>query len=241
MDIAICEDNSTDCEIITSLLSMYFSDKSMTYKLELYENGTNLIYDFEEGRNFDIVFLDNYLKGQLGINVARKLRSIGYNGKIIFLSASSEFAVDSYDVSASGYLLKPHCYEKLCNVLDSILPDYNASTYLVHNRSNAVRIPYSEILFVESNNTKCILHRSNGESHIIYKKLDDIEKELSDVRFLRSHQSYLVNMDYICRADKHFELTTGDAVMIRQRDIKDIKKRYLEYAEKKISEEPSKQ
>ena len=59
MDIAICEDNSTDCEIITSLLSMYFSDKSMTYKLELYENGTNLIYDFEEGRNFDIVFLDS--------------------------------------------------------------------------------------------------------------------------------------------------------------------------------------
>jgi DNA-binding LytR/AlgR family response regulator len=87
---------------------------------------------------------------------------------------------------------------------------------------------------VESRNNVCILHCSNGREYTIYKKLSEIETQLGDSRFLRCHQSYLVNMSYIAKADKQFELTTGDVVLIRQRNQKEIRSIYQAFASKGI-------
>ena len=56
-----------------------------------------------------------------------------------------------------------------------------------------------------------------------------IEGELGDRRFLRCHQSFLVNMDQVQSADQAFHLSSGDAVPIRQRELKRIRERYLNY------------
>lgn len=69
----------------------------------------------------------------------------------------------------------------------------------------------------------------------MYKRLSEIEQELNDRCFLRCHQSFLVNMDYILRADKEFTLTNGDTVSIRQRSLKMMKKMYLDYLKEKES------
>ena len=116
-------------------------------------------------------------------------------------------------------------------IMDRIVqkPNYE---YTIRMRSQIINIPYSEILYTESCNARCLLHRSNGEIYTIYKKLDTIEEELNDRRFLRCHKSYLVNMDYIQQADKQFLLKTGDIVAIRQRDLKRMRNAYLSYVSK---------
>ncbi len=232
MNIAVCDDNLIDRELIVDLIEYYFSDKSITYNIEQYENGTNLLYEIEDGHLYDIIFLDIFMDKLLGIDVAKKLRDINFNGEIIFLTASSDFAVDSYDVGAGGYILKPIRYDKLKNAMEKVIYSFDTSTYRVRRRSNFVIIPYNEIVYVESNNSKCILHRSNGESYNIYKKLGEIENELNDPCFLRSHQSYLVNMNYIIQAGNQFKLSTGDSVLIRQRQLREIRSVYLKYSEK---------
>ena len=63
MQIAVCDDSALDRKIITSLLSFYFSEKAISYEIFQYENGTDLIYDVEESRWFDVIFLDIYLNG----------------------------------------------------------------------------------------------------------------------------------------------------------------------------------
>lgn len=232
MNIAVCDDNLLDRELIIDLLEYYFSDKSITFNIDRYENGTHLVYEIEDGHLYDIIFLDIFMENLLGIDVAKILRNINFNGEIIFLTATSDFAVDSYDVQAGGYLLKPLCYDKLKNAIDKTIHNFVTSTYRVRRRSNFVLIPYNEIIYIESNNSKCILHRTNGENYNIYKKLGEIEDELNDSRFLRSHQSYLVNMDYIIQAGNQFELSTGESVLIRQRQLREIRSVYLEYSEK---------
>lgn len=232
MNIAICDDNLLSRELIVDLLECYFLNKSISYNIDQYENGSNLIYEIEDGHLYDIIILDIFMGKLLGIEVAKKLRNLKFNGGIIFLTASSDFAVDSYDVNADGYILKPISYDKLKKSIDRIIRKFNTSSYRVRHRSNFLLIPYSEITYVESNNSKCILHRNNGEKYNIYKKLSEIEDELNDSRFLRSHQSYLVNMDYIIEAGNQFLLSTGDSVLIRQRQLKDIRSIYLKYNEK---------
>lgn len=229
MKIAVCDDSTIDQDIIVDLLQRYFSEKSFVYSVALYEEGTALIEDIEDGCVYDILFLDIFLGKQLGIDVARELRRREYKGDIVFLTATADYAVDSYDVNASGYLLKPHSFTKLCAVMDRILDNYDMDIYEIRHRTNLIRVPYNDILYVESDNNKCILHCSNGEEHVIYKKLSVIEQELDDPRFLRCHQSYLVNMHHIQRAEDQFTLFTGDVIMIRRKNLKEIRNKYLQY------------
>lgn len=238
MLIDICDDSSLDRDIIADFLSNYFSEKGIEYRINIYENGSNLIYDIQDGALPDIIFLDIYLEnGEMGIEVARKLRQNNYCGSIVFLTASADFAIDSYDVEASGYLLKPHSYEKLCGVMDRIVKNITVDfkSYNISVRGGIVRIPRKNITYVESNNSKCIVHTSKNEEYTVYKRLSEIEQELNDRCFLRCHQSFLVNMDYILRADKEFTLTNGDTVSIRQRSLKMMKKMYLDYLKEKES------
>lgn len=230
MRIAICDDSAIDRGLIIELLTHYFTEKFIDIESIEYDNGTNLLCDIEEGLWYDIIFLDIYMDILLGIEVAYRLRANGYSSEIIFTTASADFAVDSYDVDAAGYLLKPHCYEKVSQVLNRIMQKFDLSVYPVQQRAATIRIPLHEILYVESKNSKCILHRCNGSTYNIYKRLDDIEAELNSSHFLRCHQSYLVNMDHIQQADKQFVLTSGDIIHIRQRELKAIRQAYLDYA-----------
>lgn len=236
MYIAICDDCSLDREIIIDLLKNYFRYQSIEYAISDYERGSDLIYDIEDGKLFNLIFLDIYMRDELGIDVARKLRDINYKGDIVFLTATSDFAVDSYEVEAKGYLLKPHNYEKICNIMNKITQNIEIRAYNIHQRNGFIRIPFNDILYVESNNSKCIMHSLDGEDYVIYKRLNEIEDELNDSRFLRCHQSYLVNMNYIQKADRQFELTNGDIVCIRQRNLKAIKQEYFNYIGNKTQE-----
>ncbi len=234
MRIAICDDNQIDRDIIKDFLHTYLTEKSIPNTMTEYENGMNLICDIEEGYYYDLVFLDIFMDHILGMDIARRLRSVGYTGKIIFLTSTAEFAVDSYEVEASGYLLKPHDYEKLRSLLDRLIDRTNIGQFQVSVRNTIYSIPFGEIVYVESRNNVCILHRSDGREYTIYKKLSEVGSQLNDSRFLRCHQSYLVNMSYIAKADKQFELTTGDVVLIRQRNQKEIRRAYQEFASKGV-------
>ena len=232
MRIAVCDDSSLDRELFVALLHHYFVNKPISKEIIQYENGVDLLHDVEDDMWFDIVFLDIYMNDLLGIDVAHKLRSLGYRGHIIFLTATADFAVDSYEVEALGYLLKPQSFEKLSQVMDRAIRAMTTNTYLVKNHSKIIRVPYHEILYAESMNSKCIMHCCNDQSYVIYKRLTTIEHELNDKRFLRCHQSYLVNMDHIHQVDSQFTLVTGDTVAIRQRDLKSIRQAVLHYLDK---------
>lgn len=233
MNIAVCDDNPIDRGIITTMLLDYAAQKSVHLELVEYASGLKLLYDIEEGRSFHLIFLDIYMDEILGIDAAHKLRDdIHYEGNIVFLTATSKFAVDSYEVDASGYLVKPLSCEKIFVVMDKIYLSYNVPTYSIRKHSNIIRIPIDEILYIDSDNNKCVIHRKDGTCFSVYKKLDDIQDELPSSHFLRSHQSYLVNMDYIQRADKEFELITGDIISIRQRNLKSIRSAYLDYLDR---------
>ena len=229
MRIAICEDNEIHRDILEHLLNRYFSERPIHFELVPYQYGMNFLDDMEEGAYFDMAFLDIYMEDTMGNQIAHKLRAMGDQGEIVFLTASSDFAIEGYDVDASGYLLKPLDYGKLEMVMDRITRNIAPSTYQIRHRTTVTKLAYHEILYIESNNSKCILHTESGESYTVYKTLNTIEKELGDRRFLRCHQSFLVNMDHIKQIGKQFLLSNGDYVPIRQRGVKAVRQAYIDY------------
>ena len=233
MNIGVCDENLLDREIVSELLKNYFNEKGIGYSIYNYLSGADLIYDIQDGKSIDVIFLDIYIGNELGINIARKLREeINFSGQIVFLTSKVDFAIEGYEVNAIGYLLKPITTEKLYMIMDRVTQKYDVDIYRIKQRKNIITIKFEDIIYVESSNSRCILHSNKG-NYTLYKRLNNIESELRDKRFLRCHQSYLVNMDYIKNADKQFELVNSEFVCIRQRSLKAIRQEYITYLNSK--------
>lgn len=233
LNIGVCDNNLLDREIVSDFLKNYFNEKGISYSIYNYLSGEDLIYDIQDGKSIDMIFLDIYIGNELGINIARKLREeMDFSGQIVFLTSTVDFAIEGYEVDAIGYLLKPIATEKLCMIMDRAIQKYNVDIYRIKQRKNIITIKFEDIIYIESSNSRCILHSNKG-NYTLYKRLNNIESELRDKRFLRCHQSYLVNMDYIKNADKQFELVNSEFVCIRQRSLKAIKQEYVSYLNSK--------
>lgn len=110
-----------------------------------------------------------------------------------------------------------------------VLSDIVENTYAIKNRLQVLHIPREEIMYVESHNSQCILHQAGEKTYTIYKKLSEIEQELTAPCFLRCHQSFLVNMNYVKAVDKDFILTNDDVVLIRKKNLKELRQVYFDY------------
>lgn len=90
-------------------------------------------------------------------------------------------------------------------------------------------VPKDEIVFVESAGRKLLFHISQ-DVYSIYRKLDDAENELDDTDFLRIHQSYLVNMNFIERINSYrLYLRTGKVLSVPKARYPDVKKKYADW------------
>lgn len=119
--IGICDDVSVQLSMVYDIVERYCFEHDVDAKVESFETGEKLIEYVDENGFFDIYILDMILPGIRGIEIGRMLRSKGDNGKIIYLTATSEYAVESYAVNAFFYLLKPISNSSISNILDKAI------------------------------------------------------------------------------------------------------------------------
>ncbi len=231
MRIAICDESREDRLALKTFVTRYFRGAAVPCESILYDNIQMLACDILGGATFDLLIMDVYYSGlPIGMGMAKELRKQGCRSAILFSCVSGAFLLESYDVAAVGYLMKPIRYEKLTDVLGRLAEHLLHTCYLVQQKSRLIYIPINEIMYFESANTKCYIHRAFGETLTIYRQLREVERELDDERFLRCHQSFLVNMHYVAEARDVFVLRDGTEVLIRQKSRKqfhEVLKNYL--------------
>ena len=164
-----------------------------------------------------------------GYDSGKWLRDIGYDGKIIFWTADDSHLQEAFDVGAMQYAVKGKEYGRIYRAIDEILSQMRDETLTFKFRRQINRLKYDEIEYVESQARVCHIFATNNRCFVTTCKLNDLEEKLSDKRFLRCHQSYLVNMDHIQSAGDNFVMDSGDIVQIRQNGSKEIKEKYENY------------
>lgn len=226
VSIVICEDDDKDRENLKAVLEDFFHDKCTFH---LFSSGEELISSLPLP-SMDLVFLDIFMEKMTGIETAHILRERDENAGIVFLTTSSDFAVESYDVDALGYLLKPLDKEKLYRLLDKNFTSKRRERICVNQRREIRYLYHDEIIYAESRGRSIDIHMANGDVICINEKLDVLETSLNNPSFLRTHQSFLVNMDFIEDVEEGaFIVKGGESVLIRTRDAGKIKGAYHKY------------
>ena len=119
LKIAFCDDETQETRRLEALLEEYAADRGQDFAHTSYQSPVELMAEVEKGTRFDIILLDVLMPGENGMAAAREIREYDSNVKIIFLTSSTEFAVESYAVDAWYYQLKPIRREDFFRLMDS--------------------------------------------------------------------------------------------------------------------------
>jgi DNA-binding LytR/AlgR family response regulator len=168
---------------------------------------------FMKSRPVDLVFLDIQMPGISGIEFAR---SIPKTTLVIFTTAFTEYALDSYEVDAIAYLVKPVEPDKFRKAVDkaiayhSLLLDEEKKSLentgddciFVKSDRRYFRVSLKDILFVEGLKDYVIL-QLDGQRIITRMSLKSVQELLPADRFLRINRSYIVNRERIDSFDNN--------------------------------------
>ena len=250
--IAVCDDDIFLLKKITSLIEQFCTEFNREIMYTVFQSPLELLAEFEKGMRWEVLFLDVIMPGGNGINVAREIRQYDHNVKIIFLTESSEFAVESYTVDAFFYYvkpirkeaytvgayyyqLKPISKEKFYGLLNEVAFEYEKAqqcSLILRCKSGITRIDLKKLEYCEVIGRTLVFHLGNGKVLESSGSLDELYSKLTQYNnFLRPHRSFLVNMEYIQNiSGRTIILDSLVEIPIPHGKCSEVKNKYLEYA-----------
>jgi len=160
----------------------------------------------------DLIFLDIEMQE---INGLEFLETLTYKPHVIFTTAYSQYAVDSYDKDAVDYLLKPIKFERFLKAINKIPVKDEFSEYheaeikkdfiYVKSDRQLIKLYYDDIYFIKSLQDYVIFTLEN-QNYVVHHTLKKLETLLPPA-FQRAHYSYIVNLDKVIKLqDNHLHI-----------------------------------
>lgn len=233
--IALCDDDVAVLNEIKGLLNRYRETYHQEMVLEEFQSSLELLSEMEKGLCVDILFLDILMPGEDGISVAREIRQYNDVVKIIFLTSTAEFAVESYTVGAYFYQMKPVREESLFRLLGSVILECEKLKHrsvILRCKSGITRIHLEKLVYCEVIGRTLMFHMEDGNVLESVGSMEELCSRLEPYEnFLHPHRSFLINMEYIQNITyKAITMDNQAEIPVPHGKCTEIKNKYLDYA-----------
>ena len=201
LKIAICDDEKEFCDSAERMLKLYMEEKGVSFQADTFGVPSDLVDMTEKGTIYDIYLLDIYMPGVTGMSIATELRNRDIKSPIIFLTSSTDHALEAFGVDATHYLLKPYTkdsfYVGMDKAMQSIASHKNDSVILkVDNDYRSILV--SKLIYCEAEDKYQRLYLENGERLLVRITGTELYKQLSAFDcFYRCGRAHIVNLNHI--------------------------------------------
>ena len=201
--IAICDDEKEFRDAAEQMLKQYMDDAGVTFKSDSFSISSELVDMTEKGTIYDIYLLDIYMPGVTGMSIATELRNRDIKSPIIFLTSSTDHALEAFGVDATHYLLKPYTkdsfYMGMDKAMQSVASHKNDSVILkVDNEYRSILV--SKLIYCEAEDKYQRLYLENGERLLIRISGMELYKLLSEFdSFYHCGRAHIINLNHISR------------------------------------------
>lgn len=164
-----------------------------------------------ETGNIDLVFTDINMPDSNGLDF---IRSLDNPPMVVFVTAYSEYAVESYKVNALDYLLKPYSSEDFERTADKIYKQWQLIKSQTGNAASAeesvlylkcdykfIRVECEQIRFIEGHNEYLKVHLVSGDPFLTHMTFKQISESLPR-NFIQIHRSFIVNMKHAAAVER---------------------------------------
>ena len=175
--------------------------------------------EFLNREKVDLIFLDINMPDISGMQL---LQTLSPRPLIIFTTAYSQYAVESYDLNAIDYLLKPITFERFLMAITKAAAalsskntpglDEDAAIF-IKSGPQTYRVKVSEILYLEKNGNYITVHLKDGNI-LIRENMGDIFDLVPASDFIRVHKSYVVGIRHISMIEVHQLIVNGEKIPI---------------------------
>ncbi|SIR08989.1 LytR/AlgR family response regulator transcription factor [Pontibacter lucknowensis] len=168
-------------------------------------------YNCLQNEHIDLMFLDIQMPKLTGIDF---LKSLPNPPKVIFTTAYRDYALDSYELNAVDYLLKPIAFDRFLKAMAKVTPaepkgiatpisgiaqtepDYKEAFIYLKADKKMVKVMLADILYIESLKDY-IRVKTDTKEIISYQKISFLEEKLPTDKFLRIHRSFIISLDKV--------------------------------------------
>lgn len=174
----------------------------------------------------DLVFLDISMPGYSGLELLKFFDESQITFKIIFVTAFSEYAINAFELSAVGYILKPVRVDALERALHKVMENNNDLEKLKTLQTNMENpldkkvalntgdgitfLELHDILYLKADGSYTHFYTTNKHRITVAKKISDFERLEAMGNFLRIHRSHIINL---ARIQKILKQDGGSVIM----------------------------
>ncbi|UOE49230.1 LytTR family DNA-binding domain-containing protein [Mucilaginibacter sp. SMC90] len=175
--------------------------------------------EFLNCEKVDLIFLDINMPDISGMQLVQTLLP---RPMIIFTTAYSHYAVESYDLNALDYLLKPITFERFLAAINKaagvLAPKNgpikeNEPTVFIKSGPQTYQVKVSEILYLEKDGNYITVHLKD-RNILVRENMGDIFDVVPAGDFLRVHKSYVVAIKHITMIEVHQLIINGEKIPI---------------------------
>ena len=232
--IAICDDEKEFRDAAERMLKLYMEEKAVPYQADVFSIPSELVDMTEKGTIYDIYLLDIYMPGVTGMSIATELRNRDIKSPILFLTSSTDHALEAFGVDATHYLLKPYTkdsfYVGMDKAMQSIASHKNDSVILkVDNEYRS--IPVSKLIYCEAEDKYQRLYLASGERLLIRISGTELYKLLSEfASFYHCGRAHIINLNHISRVTQSgAEFKNGMQLSLPHTVLAGLKKAFFNY------------
>lgn len=242
VQIALCDDEAAELEKTKKLLNSY--EKKLpesNFLIQCFEDAEDLLSMIEESNySPDLIFIDIYFQGNqgesipLGMEMVRRLRSIGNKAKLIFLTTSKEHALEAFDVEASAYLVKPISKDKLYPKLDGLLEkaEIERKKYILLKWMGKIKkVPLNDVVYCEAQKKRQCIYMADGTELFQNLTMEKIYNMCSIYQeFVRVGASYIINLKHIDNLNaQELQLDNGQKIYLPRGTYRCLREQYFDY------------
>ena len=238
LQIAICDDLEEERVILSRMLRNYARRQGLSLQVHFFVSGEELLQSVRRANACQVLFLDIYMPGISGVETARRLRAAGYGASIVFATTSTDHGVDSFEVRASDYLVKPFRQEEVDRALDWCLEHMPEPlrSLSVYAEGEIQEFPLASVLYIEVLGHQSHIHNLR-QTVVVRKSLDDLERAVDSPDFFRCHRSFLVNLGHVERIESSdFLMSDGARIPISSANLPRARDTFLDWVYRKAWE-----
>ena len=230
--IVICEDDLSQRELLKGFLYKVFEEIQEDLDLIEFESGEEFLAAAKK-RPFTVVFLDIYMNGANGIEIARELRMSDSDCFLIFTTTSTDHALEGFRVRALHYLVKPYNEKEISTLLDEILsriPDSGKYIDVKVNGSN-IQIPFKNIIYAEHFSHMIHIHTTGGKEMLTRQSFEAFTASLKmDSRFYSCNRGIVINLEHTVDFDGSMFLMDDDNnIPVSRKLLKNARQTFMEF------------
>lgn len=199
--IAICDDDVAFTSNLEDEIVQSSRRLGLQADTEVFFDGNNLLKSVQSGCLYNLIFIDIEMEHINGIETARFIREIDRAVLIIYISGHEQYLKELFEVEPFRFLLKPLDLDKFHIYFNDACKRIIETDefYQFQFNKEIKKVPLRDIVYFESRKRMVYIILADGTSEQFYGKLNEVESNLEESRstFLRIHQSFLVNYDYI--------------------------------------------